>query len=152
RLWRTTSPCPSARCFPHRLGPRRPVATFLKSARLETHYRVATEANQRRLEAKVPRRASPRSRRTPRQRQPDAAAHQRRAGEPTEQLGRHEVMNQARPRPAAIAQAASDSDASAMVTEHMTRSCRSIGSAASTNCGRNAVKKAMLFGFKSATQ
>ena len=55
-------------------------------------------------------------------------------------------MNQARPRPAATAQAASVRPASTTVTAHITKSCQPTGSAGSTNCGRKAVKNAIVFG------
>jgi hypothetical protein len=61
-------------------------------------------------------------------------------------------MNQARPMPAVIAQAESDAAARTAVTVHMTKSCGAAGRAGSTNCGRKAVKKAMVFGFDSATR
>src|ERR1700729_1594061 len=44
-------------------------------------------------------------------------------------------MNQARPMPAAIAQAESDKAANIAVTEHMTASCSATGKVGSTNCG-----------------
>ena len=66
-------------------------------------------------------------------------------------LARHDVMNQARPSPAATAQAESVQTASTTETAHMTASCRSTGRLGSMNCGRNAVKNAMLFGFETAT-
>src|SRR5215218_3332257 len=60
--------------------------------------------------------------------------------------------NQDRPRPAATAQAQSLDAASNTDTEHMIASCPPAGSEGSTNCGRNAVKNAMVLGFVIATR
>ena len=66
-------------------------------------------------------------------------------------LARHAVMNQARPSPAATAQPQSVKTASTTETTHITASWRPAGRLGSTNCGRNAVKNAIVFGFNSAT-
>jgi len=60
-------------------------------------------------------------------------------------------MNQTRPRPEATAQQESLIAASSTVATHITASCSAAGRAGSTNCGRNALKNAMVFGFDSAT-
>src|SRR5215207_2364831 len=61
-------------------------------------------------------------------------------------------MNQARPSPAAMPQAVSVTAAITTETAHIMASWNSAGSDGSTNCGRKAVKKAMVFGFESATR
>src|SRR5262249_8387120 len=78
---------------------------------------------------------------------PISAAPERRPSS----LARHVVMNHARPSPAATAQAESVQAASTTDTAHITASWRSAGRLGSMNCGRNAVKKAIVFGFESAT-
>ena len=67
-------------------------------------------------------------------------------------FARHDCMNHARPSPAAIAQLESVTAARATETAHITASCRPAGRLGSTNCGRKAVKKAIVFGFESATR
>ena len=59
-------------------------------------------------------------------------------------------MNQARPAPAAIAQQESVVAANATLTTHITASWWAAGRPGSTNCGRKAVKNAIVFGFESA--
>ena len=66
-------------------------------------------------------------------------------------FARQECMNHARPSPAAAAQAESVNAASTTETAHISASCGSTGRAGSTNCGKKAVKNAMLFGLDSAT-
>src|SRR5919108_5302152 len=63
-------------------------------------------------------------------------------------FARHECMNHARPSPAATAQPESVNAASTTEMAHITASCGSTGKAASTNCGRKAVKNAIVFGFR----
>jgi len=61
-------------------------------------------------------------------------------------------MNHVRPRPEAIAQHESVTAASNKETTHITASCGPAGSVGSMNCGRNAVKNTMVFGFDNATK
>jgi len=67
-------------------------------------------------------------------------------------FARRGVTNHDRPRPAAIAQHESLSAAISTETTHISTSWCAAGSLGSTNCGRNAVKKAMVLGLESATR
>ena len=60
-------------------------------------------------------------------------------------------MNQARPMPAATAQAQSETPAIRTEAAHIAASCGPAGSLESMNCGRKAVKKTIVFGLDSAT-
>jgi hypothetical protein len=60
-------------------------------------------------------------------------------------------MNHARPRPEATAQQESLQAASSTETQHISATCGPAGSVGSTNCGRNAVKNASVYGLDSAT-
>jgi hypothetical protein len=67
-------------------------------------------------------------------------------------LARAGFMNQARPRPAAIAQPLSVIAAISTDTAHITANWKSAESVGSTNWGRKAVKKAAVFGLDTATR
>ena len=67
-------------------------------------------------------------------------------------LARAGFMSQMRPKPASMAQPQSPKIASSTETVHMSASWGAAGRVGSTNCGRNAVKNAIVYGFDSATR